>query len=214
MGRENKKDAIAAFHREQILKAAEKLFSEKGYVQTTIEDISRASEYSRRTIYAYYKSKDDILHHIIEKGLKELKTEIEDSVNQNDNFVEKYMAICMAMGRYQRDYPHSAGNVNGANSADFDFSDMSDAIASIITLGKEINAILSSFIEKGQEEGIVRKDAVPMLTVYVLWSSISALLSLADTKGQFISDQFSISENEFLNYGFKQIINSILVERI
>lgn len=43
MGRENKKEAVAALHREQIMKAAEKLFSEKGYEQTTIEDISKAS---------------------------------------------------------------------------------------------------------------------------------------------------------------------------
>ena len=41
MGRENKKDVVAALHREQIMKAAEKLFSEKGYVQTTIDDISK-----------------------------------------------------------------------------------------------------------------------------------------------------------------------------
>ena len=58
MGRENKKDAVAALHKEQIMKAAEKLFSEKGFIQTTIDDISKASEYSRRTIYAYYESKD------------------------------------------------------------------------------------------------------------------------------------------------------------
>lgn len=29
MGRENKKDAVAALNKEQIMKAAEKLFSEK-----------------------------------------------------------------------------------------------------------------------------------------------------------------------------------------
>ena len=143
MGRENKKDVVAALHREQIMKAAEKLFSEKGYVQTTIDDISKASEYSRRTIYAYYENKDDIL-----------------------------------------------------------------------LLGTEINTVLASFIETGKKNGIVRKDIVPMLTVYVLWSSITSLLTLTDTQGQFICNQFSISENEFLDYGFKQLINSILEVRI
>lgn len=69
MGETNKKEAVAALHRARIMTAAEKLFSEKGYEQTTIEDISKESEYSRRTIYAYYESKDDILHCIIEKGL-------------------------------------------------------------------------------------------------------------------------------------------------
>ena len=60
MGRENKKAAVAALHRQQILSAAEKLFAEKGFEQTTIGEISEASAYSRRTIYAYYTSKEDI----------------------------------------------------------------------------------------------------------------------------------------------------------
>ena len=77
MGEANKKEAVAALHRARIMTAAEKLFSEKGYEQTTIEDISKKSEYSRRTIYAYYESKDDILHRIIEKGLQALKMDIE-----------------------------------------------------------------------------------------------------------------------------------------
>ena len=111
MGRENKREEIAALHRKQILRAAETLFSEKGFEMTTIEDISKASEYSRRTIYAYYESKDDILHHIIEKGLLLLKDEIESAIQGNtvqssaiqgsEEFVVKYKAICLAMIRYQ-----------------------------------------------------------------------------------------------------------------
>ena len=54
MGRENKKEAVAALHRERILQASEKLFLRKGFAQTTVDDISRESEYSRRTVYAYF----------------------------------------------------------------------------------------------------------------------------------------------------------------
>ena len=60
MGRENKKEAVAAFHREQIIKASESLFSEKGFEQTTVDDISRQSGYSRRTVYAYFESKEGL----------------------------------------------------------------------------------------------------------------------------------------------------------
>lgn len=214
MGRENRKEAIAAFHREEIMKAAEKLFSEKGYEQTTIEDISKASEYSRRTIYSYYKSKDDVLHHIIEKGLIELKKDIENAINLNEDFIAGYKAICMAMSKYQSEYHHSASKVNSANTANFDFENLSDTVKRILSLGTKINVILAEFIESGKEKGVVRQDIIPMLTVYILWSSITSFISLAQTKGQFILKQFSISENEFLDYGFKQIINSILEEQI
>lgn len=214
MGRENKKEAVAALHREQIMEAAEKLFSEKGYMQTTIDDISKESKYSRRTIYVYYESKDDILHHIIEKGLIILKQDIENAVKLNDDFIAGYKAICLAMSKYQSECPHSMDNINSAKSTNFDFSNLSETVKHIFILGTEINTILAKFIETGKVNGVVRQDIIPMLTVYVLWSSITALLSLGQTKGQFISKQFSISESEFLDYGFKQLINSILEVRI
>lgn len=214
MSRENKKEAVAALHREQIMKAAEKLFLEKGYVQTTIEDISKSSEYSRRTIYAYYESKEDILYHLVEQGLIELKQNIENAINLKEDFISVYKAICIAMGKYQSEYYHSAELVNSANAANFDFENLSDTVKHILLLGTEINTILAAFIETGKEQGIVRQDIIPMLTVYILWSSITSFLSLAQKKGQFISKQFSISENEFLDYGFKQLINSILEVRI
>lgn len=214
MSEKNKKAAVAALHREQIMKAAENLFSEKGFSQTTIEDISKASEYSRRTIYAYYESKEDILHHIIENGLIELKEKIENSISLNEDFITAYRTICVAMRKYQSEYHNSADNVNSANTANFDFENLSDTVKHILLLGTEINNILAAFIENGKEKGIVRQDTIPMLTVYILWSSITSFITLAKTKGSFISKQFSISENELLDYGFNQIINSVLEVRI
>lgn len=214
MGRGNKKEAIASFHREQILKAAERLFTEKGYDQTTIADISKEAGYSRRTIYAYYESKEDMLHHIIETGLQALKEDIKNAVKGNDDFLGQYKAICMAMSRYQRECPYSAENVNRANTTNLDETDISDTVKRILLFGEEINRVLADFIEKGKKDGMVRQDTVPELTVYVLWSGITSLFSLVQTKGQYISGHYSISDKEFLEYGLKQLINSILEERI
>ena len=184
------------------------------YVQTTIEDISKISEYSRRTIYTYFESKDDILHHIIEKGLVDLKADLENALNLNGDFVMQYKAVFNAMKKYHEECPHSVENVNNAKSHNFDYSTLSDTVKHILVLGTEINELLATFIEKGKVDGIVRQDIVPMMSVYVLWSNITSLLTLSQTKGRFISKQFSISEDEFLDYGFKQIINSILEVRV
>ena len=52
------------------------------------------------------------------------------------------------------------------------------------------------------------------MSVYVLYSGMTALLALAESKGEFIEKQFSLSEEEFLEYGFRQIISSMLAEKI
>jgi AcrR family transcriptional regulator len=45
----------------RIKEAGIRLFSEKGYDATTLDDIAAAADISRRTFFYYFKSKDDIL---------------------------------------------------------------------------------------------------------------------------------------------------------
>lgn len=214
MGRENKNAAVAALHREQILNAAEKLFAEKGYSQTTIEDLSKTSGYSRRTIYAYFDNKNDILNHIVEKGLEQLKRDFQHAMDQNMDFVRTYKALCHAIGRFQMEYPYSSEKVNKVRSKDLRLENLSETVRHVLLLGTEINDLFAAFIERGKENGVVRQDIIPMPTVYILWSGIQALFTLVQTKGDFLSEQFSVSESEFLEYGFNQLINSILEERL
>ena len=214
MGRENKKEAVAALNRGQILIAAEKLFLEKGFDFTTIEDISDESKYSRRTIYAYYESKDDILHHIIEKGLISLKNDVENAVKGGDDFVSTYKEICSVLVKYQTECPQSLESVTKAKTEKIDFENLSNAVKRILTLGTEINELLVNFIEKGKQKHVVKQDVIPTICVYILTSNINSLIALAKSKGVYICKQSGVSMGEFYDYGFKQIINSILEERI
>jgi AcrR family transcriptional regulator len=49
--------------RETIVEVALDLFAEKGYEHTTIAEIADAAEISRRTVFAYFPTKEDILFH-------------------------------------------------------------------------------------------------------------------------------------------------------
>lgn len=44
-----------------ILDAARSLFAEKGIESSKMDDIAAASQYTRRTLYAYFKSRDEVL---------------------------------------------------------------------------------------------------------------------------------------------------------
>ena len=101
-----------------------------------------------------------------------------------------------------------------SGTAEIEQSAISDTVKSILCLGTEINDILEALIVRGQKHGEVRKDVVPVLTVYVLSASLDSLLALAEAKGKFICTQNGMTEDEFLDYGFRQIINSILEVRI
>jgi AcrR family transcriptional regulator len=51
----------------RILEATEQLFIEKGYHDTSINDIAEAADFSRTSIYQYFSSKEEIYIHILEQ---------------------------------------------------------------------------------------------------------------------------------------------------
>ena len=77
------------------------------------------------------------------------------------------------------------------------------------TVGSEINDALSSFISGGLVQGIVRSNINPALSVQIFCSSASALSELVDTKSGYLTQAFGMPEYELLEYGFRQLANSI-----
>jgi AcrR family transcriptional regulator len=59
-----------------ILQAAERVFVQKGYSLATVDDIADEAQFSKATLYRYFKSKSDILFEIIYSSFEETYQEI------------------------------------------------------------------------------------------------------------------------------------------
>ncbi len=75
--------------KEQIIKAARKKFSEKGYYLTQISDIQKDAGVARGTIYLYFKNKDDIFATIMDEFQKEWSLVL----NETPPDVKDYMDV-------------------------------------------------------------------------------------------------------------------------
>ena len=58
-------------NRRFILQAAEKVFVQKGYRFATVDDIADEAQFSKATLYRYFKSKSDIFSEIIYSSFEE-----------------------------------------------------------------------------------------------------------------------------------------------
>ncbi|RYL90442.1 TetR/AcrR family transcriptional regulator [Sporolactobacillus sp. Y61] len=65
----NAQSSRARKKKNQILQAAKKLFLEKGFAATSIDEIREQARVSKQTIYSYYESKEDLLFDVIEHQL-------------------------------------------------------------------------------------------------------------------------------------------------
>lgn len=190
--------------------ASERLFLEKGFQGTTIADISAASDYSRRTIYAYFESKDEILCGIVARGLRMLRDELKTVISGKMAFFERYGKICAAMRAYQERHPLSASRVNAAQAEGLAGDELTGGQRAVLELGSEINELMEQFLRMGITEGVVRRNVPVKLAVPVLWAGMTSLLSLAAAKGTYFARAFGVSEEAFLKYGFEQLLGGLL----
>ncbi|MBI2818493.1 MAG: TetR/AcrR family transcriptional regulator [Acidobacteria bacterium] len=74
-GSAEESQTVAEKRRGQIVDAAVRLFSEKGYFQTTIEDVAGAVPVSKGLVYRYFKDKTDLLFYVLRYVLEKYRYE-------------------------------------------------------------------------------------------------------------------------------------------
>ena len=79
MGTVQRREREKLQRRTDILNTARQLFFDKGFRDTTIDDIARAAELARGTIYLYFESKEEIYATVLEEGIDMLDALIRTS---------------------------------------------------------------------------------------------------------------------------------------
>jgi len=66
----------------QILQAAARLFAERGYSETLLEDIAAACGAGKSSLYHYYRSKQAILHGLVRWKIDDLAWKVDAAIEQ------------------------------------------------------------------------------------------------------------------------------------
>ncbi len=82
--------------REMLVDVARQLFARMGVDNTTMNDIAQASKKGRRTLYTYFKSKNDIYLAVVESELNHLYNMLQDVAMKDLPADEKLMMFIYA----------------------------------------------------------------------------------------------------------------------
>ncbi len=79
----------------KIFEASMKLFAEKGYDATSVEEITATVGVAKGTLYYHFSSKEEIFQFLIEEGVKLLKNSIAIKTEKLTNSIDKIKAIVL-----------------------------------------------------------------------------------------------------------------------
>jgi AcrR family transcriptional regulator len=80
-------------HRKEILQSAEKVFAEKGFFQTTMNEIADVAEFGTGTLYKYFKSKEELYFTLIDEQVEELHRLVQSELSQKTSAMERIKKV-------------------------------------------------------------------------------------------------------------------------
>lgn len=194
-----------------IIDAAEKLFFQKGFNNCTVADIASEAEFTKKTIYSYFTSKEEIYYEIILRGFKILNGMIEKAVSEEQSEIENIRKMGEAFVKFSTEYKGYFEFI--ANFKD-DYEVENKNVREELTRqchdeGEYSLDVLKECIKSGMSKGEIITQYDPIDISITLWSSILGFSSIINQKKTYIEKIHNKTPDEILETGFTLILNSI-----
>lgn len=204
--------------RNDILKAAEKLFLSREYDNVSMNDIAREVELSKATIYLYFENKEELFFAIVLQGTEILNSMITNAVKKAKTGIDKVSKFRMAYHEFNRDYADYIRIYNYFQSRRFELayntpdtsrerskslsggeksSGTSEYLKKIHGLRGERFSIMCNSVQEGIGDGTIRPDVNPAEAA-VLLSSISKSMSDIPPDHEKLLEKQGIDREKFV----------------
>jgi AcrR family transcriptional regulator len=184
----------------RILHQAMRIFLEKGYHGTSIDDITRAAKLTKGALYWHFRSKEDLLKTIIEEYEGRFLNGMIKAVNQVKgsflNKIEKYFRYNAAFAYYNRElcvsFDTLAAELVGAHhGVETEFR----------RIYKKYQRFLSNLIVQGKKEKFFKKE---------IDENLAALVIIAFHVGILL--QWSMNKDEIDGEAYVNTFKKILLQ--
>lgn len=184
--------------REEILDAAEAVFSEKGMDSTTMDEVAKNARVSRALVYVYFRDKEALQLGLCLRGLKQLKAMFQKARLSKPNGYEQVMAIGQAYTEFSNNFPTYFAVLSRFESQPADNPE-DEAALPVFTAGQQVHEETVLALLQGMQDGSLRSDIKnPMQTSITLWGFSHGIIQLAHTKSAFMN-KLGLSQTQFMD---------------
>ncbi len=151
--------------RQRLIEVARELFAKNGLEATTMNDIAKASGRGRRTLYTYFRHKEEIYYAVIEEELALLSEKMEGVTKMHAEPEEKIFALIYTHLSIIRETVLR----NGSLRAEF-FRDIWMVQKVRRTFDEKEHRILQLVLQEGIDKGRFRIENVGLMTDIIHYS--------------------------------------------
>ena len=203
---QNRKPALVQFHREGIIDAAMRLFTERGLDETTMGDIAQEAGYSKSTMYVYFSSKDEISSAVAARLMTQMRQDLVKAVDPGLSFLEQYKVYSQYLIDLRDNEPYQFQVLTGALRFEGALEGEAPWLHDALSSAQDMFVVLQAFYQQGVDAGVLREEAGEGRSAMLMFCAMSGLVSMVSESQFFLEFHLGASRQEFLEYGLRMLL--------
>ncbi|MDF2472332.1 MAG: TetR/AcrR family transcriptional regulator [Anaerocolumna sp.] len=217
MGSKERKEKEMNIRRNDIIDAAESIFFERGYGNSTMDDVAKKAEFSKRTIYVYFSSKEQIYFEIMIRGYRLLLSMLKSNMEMEakDNAIDEIKQIALTFYHFSIDYSDYFWTIMEYENSVYDFQNTipDQSRDECYALGEEILMYLERSLTRGIAEGTINSSISVNKTALILWACMLGVFNTSRKKKIYLESYHEINQEDFISGAFELIIQSLQTKK-
>ncbi|MBV9120340.1 MAG: TetR/AcrR family transcriptional regulator [Chloroflexi bacterium] len=169
------RDRVKLEREQEILKAAQDVFFEKGFERTSIDDIAERVGIGKGTVYLHFTSKEEILLAIMRVGAEGIVNRCHEAASSRNGAIEKLGAILDVLVEHRFANQRLMAIVSAALP---DFLGRKEKTGA----GDSIRLMVAELVAQGQTEGVISNRANPRTAANALLTLVFVCPVSEDTR--------------------------------
>lgn len=210
MGQSERKQLEQEIRRKDILDAAERVFFSKGYENTSMDEVAKEAEFSKRTVYVYFNSKEQIYFEIMIRGYRLMIEMLEKDFleRQPENALAELRCIFFSFYKFRETWPMYFKSIMEYETKDAAARPGAgdDSKNQCYLLGEQLLGYLSRALQRGVEEGSFKKGLESGKSALILWACTIGVFNISEKKAEYLKDYHQVDPNELITDYFEMIM--------
>jgi AcrR family transcriptional regulator len=195
--------------KEEIVAAAEKVFIEKGYPGSSMDEIAREAQFTKRTLYQYFLNKEDLYFAVSLACFRQLLDRFTAALNrEGESGFERLRGAGQSFYEYYREHPDRIrlltfsthiGRERGDSPYYHEWAGVSDLMF----------AEVAKTIDGGAKDGSIRPDLDPRLTAFSLCFLTTGFFTLLALNGPSYAEHLKLDLDSFAVSSLDLFIESL-----
>ncbi len=209
MGTTERKEREREHRRRVILRAARKIFFNKGLQAASMDEVAELAELSKGTLYLYFKSKEDLYVSLLEEGMNILRRMFEEVASKPLPADEALKQIGLAYYDFFKRHPDYFQILKFTDARSLHSKVSREVLACTEQCSMGCLQVVASVYQRGVTEGIYRSDLAPLEVAIMLWGTSNGMIGLiANQQDDFISDE-AIDLEKIMYTSWELMMNSL-----